>query len=220
MNKNDDFFNQKGARHKRLFWTIGIIMTCVIVSGLLIWMSISKRENQDSNSVIVKTIKSESKCPIKEGTTKIAYHHHTNSGMAIYTTVEIFPDHLVWRYSEARNGCHLKDECHYDKEDFDKLVKELSTIQFSTRDLEDYSVGGAGYSYSFHLNSERYLYFNNLYQLSGDYDQVEDLIQQFIKSHKTKCEILFEKLAKEPHEKGHFGVFRDLPRELQKYKVK
>lgn len=159
-------------------------------------------------------------CPIKKETTKISYRRHTNSGMAITTTVKLYPDYLVWEYNEARNDCRLRDTCRYNKRDFEKLVMQLSKIEFSATDIHDDRVGGAGYSYSFVVNAERYLYFDNLYQLSGDFQTVQDLIQQFIKSHPTKCEILFKKLSKKPHKKGHFGVFDELPQKLERYKVK
>ena len=39
-------------------------------------------------------------CPISLNTTTITYSHHTNSGIAIYTTIKIYEDHLVWEYDE------------------------------------------------------------------------------------------------------------------------
>ena len=158
--------------------------------------------------------------PIDTKTSKITYNHHTNSGMAIYTTIQIFQDSLVWDYIEARNDCRLKDICKYDKEEFNKLIKELSKIKFSATDEPNSLCGGAGYSYSFETNSERYLYYDDSSSLSGDYRKVSDLIQQFIWAHKTKCEILFDEYSRMPHERGHFGEFKILPKELQKYKVK
>lgn len=148
--------------------------------------------------------------PIKEETTSISYHHHTNSGMAIYTMVKLYPDYLVWEYYEARNHCHLKDTCRYNKEDFDKLVNELSKINFSYMNRHDHRVGGEGYCYSFEVNDRRYLQFNNSYHPSGDYHAVQDLIQQFIKSHPTQCEILFKKFAMMPHKRRSCGEFEEL----------
>lgn len=157
-------------------------------------------------------------CPISLITTKITYSHHTNSGIAIYTTITIHEDHLVWEYVEARNNCSLIDSCSFSKEEFKELITELSKVQFSAIDTHDYSVGGEGYGYSFESASDQYFYYDNSYKLSGNYSQVSSLIQQFINSHKTDCEMLFEKLKKIPHEPGEFGVFRILPKELEKYR--
>ena len=190
------------TKRKNSLRIVSLLSVCAIICGLLLGLVPA-----DSG-------------PIKKETTKISYNHHTNSGMAIYTTVELHPDYLVWDYNEARNKCHLRDTCRYSKEDFDKLVNELSKIQFSAKDNHDYSVGGEGYSYSFEVNAESYLYFDNSYQFSGDYHAVQDLIRRFIKSHPTQCEILFKKFSEMPHERGNFGEFKELPRVLQKYKVK
>lgn len=81
-------------------------------------------------------------------------------------------------------------------------------------------MGGGGYEYSFKTNSKRYLYYDNSCSFSGDYRKVSNLIQKFIEAHKTKCEILFEKYSRMPHDRGHYGEFQTLPNELQKYKVK
>ena len=132
-------------------------------------------------------------CPIMEETTKITYRHHSNSAMCIYTTVEIYPEYLVWKYEEARNDCYLIDTCCYKKEDYDKLLKELSTIKFSAIHNKYRYIGGPGYRYSFEVDTVSYLYFDDSYQFSGDYDKATTLIQQFIKSHQTRCEILFKR---------------------------
>lgn len=187
---------------KKSLRTVSFLSACAMICGLLI-------SSAPAGS-----------CPVKEGTTNITYHHHTNSGIAIYTTVNLYPDYLVWDYKEARNQCHLKDTCRYNREEFDKLVKELSRIEFSAIDKHDHRVGGPGYSYSFEVNDKCYLYFDNSYQFSGDYQAVQDLIRQFIKSHPTQCEILFKKLSKRPHKKGAYGEFEELPQKLQKYEVK
>lgn len=55
-------------------------------------------------------------CPIDINTDKITYYYHTGSGMAKYTTIEIYPDSLVWEYIEARNDCSLKDVRIYDND--------------------------------------------------------------------------------------------------------
>ena len=161
-----------------------------------------------------------SSCPISSKTTKITYSQYTNSGEAISTTTTILEDCLIWEYHEIRNNCHLKDSCRFERAAFEELIKDLSTIHFSAKDAHDYSSGGAGYGLSFEANADRYFSYNSSYKLSGDYDHVTSLIQQFIESHKTECELLFERLAKEPHEQGDFGEFMILPEELEKYRVK
>ena len=156
-------------------------------------------------------------CLIKENTTKIIHHRHTNSGLAISMTVELYPDHLVWTYVEARKSHRQQNESIYEKEHYEKLVKELSTIQFSARDRRPHPTGGAGYSYSFEVNAERYLSFGNHHQLSGNYNKVQNLILQFIEEH-GQCVTLFEKYSKTALEKGRLGKYRKFPQKLQKQK--
>lgn len=159
--------------------------------------------------------------PIKVSTKKITCKFHTNSGMARYSEYQIFKDSLVWNYYEARNHCHLKDLCKYYRADYDTLMKELSKLKFSgTCNLKEISVGGAGYDYSFEDNSQCYLHYNNSYLLSGEYQKVDQLLNHFIETHKTQCEIFFEKYSKEPHEQAPFGEFKELPRRLYKYIVR
>lgn len=110
-------------------------------------------------------------CLIKKETTKIIYHRHTGSGQAISMTMELYPDHMVCTYNDARKHHRQQNECSYEKEHYEKLVKELSTILFSSRDKRPHPTGGAGYSYSFEVNGERYLSFNNHHRFSGDYLQ-------------------------------------------------
>lgn len=145
-------------------------------------------------------------CLIKKDTTKIIYRCHTNSGLAIYMTVELYPDHLVWTYVEDRNNHRQQNECIYEKEQYEKLVKELSTIQFSARDRRPHPKGGAGYSYSFEVNAERYLSFGNHHQLSGDYYKVQNLILQFIEEH-GQCITLFKKCSYNAMGKGCLGKY-------------
>jgi hypothetical protein len=140
--------------------------------------------------------------------------------MAIYTSVSLYPDRLVWGYSEARNGCSLRDSCQYDREEFDKLVSELAEIRFSAKDSGDHSTGGAGFGYSFETKAGQYFYYNRFSKMSGDYEKASALILQFIGKHKTQCEILFDKYARMPHKRAQFGEFEELPEELIQYKVK
>ena len=156
-------------------------------------------------------------CPIKKGTTKINYSQYSNSGLAILTTVNMYPDHLVWGYNEMRNECSLKDSCQYDREEFDKLISELAEIKFSAKEIDNPSSGGSGYGYSFETEKGRYFYYNSQSKMSGNYEKASNLILQFIKAHKTQCEILFEKYARMPHERAMFGEFTELPEELMPY---
>jgi len=216
------------TKKKSPFWAKIVYFVFVISCGLLFCEAYQKNEREDvsriSNAVSTNTKASTTatpdSCLIKQRTTKILYRHHSNSTMCIYTTVEIYPEYLVWKYQEARNDCYLMDTCRYKKEDYDKLLKELSTIKFSAKRNKYHRIGGPGYSYSFEIDSVRYLFFDVSYQFSGDYNKLQDLLQQFIKSHQPRCEILFKKYSKWPHRKGWYGEFRRLPGRLQKYKVK
>ena len=193
-------------------------MTCCLVF-VGIGIAYCQSKLNPSESVNSTKVSKSSGCPISLKTTRIIYQHHTNSGIAIYTTITLGEDCLIWEYDEARNNCSLKDSCKYSKEEFEILVKNLSTIEFSAINNYDYSVGGAGYVYSFESNANRYFYYDSSSKLSGNYRQASSLIQLFIEVHKTKCEMLFEKLSREPHERGPFGAFKTLPKELEKYKV-
>lgn len=156
---------------------------------------------------------------ISEKTTKITYQHHTDSGRAIYTTIEIFKEYLVWDYFEARNECHLRDTCKYNEDGFNKLINALSEIQFKVVEVDDVSCGGSGFSYSFEINSDKYLRYSNSDIFRGDVEVFKKIIAHFIQTHKTECQLLFEKFANEPHEYASFGEFRKIPKELERYRV-
>ena len=197
-----------------------IILTFCVIFIVVMTSNCQSRTASSKSTDTIMQSESHS-CPISLNTTKIIYMHHTNSGIAIYTTIVIREDCLVWEYHEARNDCWLKDSCKYNKKEYEGLIKNLSKIHFSAtkiRDLEP--VGASGYSYSFESNSNEYLHYNKYYELKGDYGQVSSLIQQFISSHETECEILFRKLSREPHERGDFGEFRTLPKDLERYQQK
>ena len=138
--------------------------------------------------------------PISSETTKITYYHHTNSGIAISTKVEMNEDSLTWEYYEARTGLRLRDTSKFDKNDFTELVNELSLVHFSAKDAHDTSSGGDGYAIAFEQDAKQYFVYNDSYKLAGDYKKVESLILQFIETHKTECEKRMEELSKEPHE--------------------
>lgn len=194
-----------------------ILVLCVIT--FLTIACTRHSETGKSLSADIKNAQSKSN-PISAETTKITYYHHTNSGIAISTKVEICEDHLIWDYHEMRNGCHLKDTCKYDKNDYIRLTNDLSMIRFSAKDAHDTSSGGEGYAFAFEKDSKQYFYYNDTFKLSGDYEQVRTLVLQFIDAHKTECELLFERLSKAPHEKGEMGEFDTLPEELKPYEVK
>lgn len=151
-------------------------------------------------------IKFPATCPIKEDTTKIIYYCHTGSGLAISMTVELYPDHLVWTYNDARKRHREHKVYDQEREYFEKLVKELSTIRFSARDRRPHPTGGAGYSYSFEVDAERYLSFDNFHQFSGDYKKVQNLIMQFIEEHGQYI-TLFEEYSIKALKKGRMGKY-------------
>ncbi len=155
--------------------------------------------------------------PVKAETTKITYTAYSNSGMAIHTDVQLFPDHLVWEYREMRTDCHLTDTFRYDRADYDALVARLSAISFSARDVDDYSSGGDGYAFAFDDQSGTYFHFDDSYSLAGDHEEVSRLILSFIEEHRTECEVLFKRLSGMPHERSLYGEFETLPTELLKY---
>ena len=160
------------TKKKSPFWTKCVYFMFVIICGLLFCEAYQKNGREDVSQIsnFVSTNTKEFKtttpdsCLIKRETTKIIYRHHSNSGMCIYTTVEIYPDYLVWKYKELRNDCYLIDTCRYKKEDYDKLLKELSTIKFSAIHNKYHRIGGPGYSYSFEVDSVCYLRFDDSYQ--------------------------------------------------------
>ncbi len=155
---------------------------------------------------------------IKKETTKISYYHHTNSGVAIYTSVTITPDSLIWNYSEARNGVNLCDVTKYNKTEFLTLIEKLSDTTFFLSGSGDRSVGGSGFSLYFETESGNYLTFDQSQAKSSGSNQVVDLITGFIENHPTRCEQLFREYAQKPHQRGHFGEFQELPKELEQYR--
>ena len=137
-------------------------------------------------------------CPITTETTKIVYSEHSNSGIAILMTYEIARDSLVWECKNFRNNRHLRDVARYDAQDFETLVTALSTIRFSAKDAHDASSGGSGWGCSFDNEKGRYLQYNSSYELSGDYEKVTDMIQQFINAHQPEGMKSLEELENEP----------------------
>lgn len=236
-------------KRNRMCWTYIILIICIILCGIVflicylkhterIGLDIKKYHKQIQLQGNISRLKEEleqmekeprivfpenvqDSCPIKIGTTTIVYSYHSNSGQARYTTIYLHSDSLIWYYMEVRNKCFLKDVCKYDRAEFDKLLKDLSVISFSgTFGHDDNIWGREGYALSFEVDSQRYLYYSDLYRLSGDYSKVYNLIQQFVETHKTQCEIFFEKCSSKPHNKAQFGEFQTLPIELQRYKYR
>ena len=158
-------------------------------------------------------------CPIQMSTSKITFSEHSNSGLLISTTFEIFEDSLVWKRMEPRYGWKLKDVSPCDKQDFKGLLTELSTIRFSARDTHDFSAGGDGWGLSFENQKGCYFHYNNSFDLSGDYERVTEKINEYVEKHKPKGLQLFDQLREEPHEEGMYGDFEKLPEALKAYAV-
>lgn len=158
-------------------------------------------------------------CPIQMSTSKITFSEHSNSGLLISTTFEICEDSLVWSRMEPRYGWKLRDVSPCDKQDFKGLLTELSTIRFSARDTHDHSVGAAGWGVSFENQKGRYFHYNDKFDLSGDYERVNEKINEYVEKHKPKGLQLFDQLRAEPHEKGMYGDFEVLPEDLKVYNV-
>jgi len=163
---------------------------------------------------------SQNTCPIQMSTTKITFSEHSNSGLAISTTFEICEDSLVWSRMEPRYGWKLKDVLKCDKQDFKELLTALSTIQFSAKDTHDFSAGGSGWGISFENQKGSYFHYNNTFKLSGDHERVTQKINEYVEKHKPEGLILFDQLCAEPHERGIYGEFEELPEILKGYIVK
>lgn len=158
-------------------------------------------------------------CPIQMSTNKITFSEHSNSGLLISTTFEIYEDSLVWKRMEPRYGWKLRDVLDCDRQDFNELLTALSTIRFSAKDAHDHSVGGSGWGVSFENQKGRYLQYNSMFKLSGDYERVNEKISEYVERHKPKGLILFDQLRAEPHEPGKYGDFDELPDILKTYLV-
>jgi hypothetical protein len=141
--------------------------------------------NSTSESIDASMESDLNSCPISLKTTKIIYHEHTNSGVAIYTTITIFEDHLVYERNYARKNHISKYSCEYSKDEFNELIMRLSKVQFSATYVRNHKLGGPGFEYSFESDSGQYLQYNNVSKLSGNYEQVSSLIQKFIEEHKN-----------------------------------
>ena len=203
---------------KILLYIIPICIACVCVA---ICCSNQKDPAQVlNNQELNVTQKSAHRCPVKSNTTKIIFGLYTNSGIAIQSKHEISRDSIVWDYNEMRNGCHLRDVIANDGGDYDRLISDLSQVQFRAKDMHDTSSGGDGYWYSFEVGSKTYFSFNSSYDISGDFDKLELLIDEYIKGHPTVAEELFTRLSLEPHDKAMFGEFETLPEELEQYRLK
>jgi hypothetical protein len=55
-------------------------------------------------------------------------------------------------------------------------------------------------------------------KMYGDADEVKKLIRQFVQLHPTNGEKEFKRLSKMPHKKAKYGVFEELPKELEVYR--
>ena len=159
-------------------------------------------------------------CLILPNTTKIEYYNYSNSGIAIDVLYEIYPDSLVWYYTESRNDCALKDVCRYNREEYDYLLQALLPLKLSVKDKGLMGDGGGSMGCSFTNKEGRYLGFGTGTYCIGKHSVAISLIRSFIKKHKTNGEKLFEDLRMKPHERGEFGVFKELPDELRIYSRK
>ena len=156
---------------------------------------------------------------IDPNTKSINYTWHSNSGVATSTEVSIYPDSLVWYYSEMRNGTTFRDVVKYKRKHFNALISTLSQYTITTMPTtEPPTLGGSGWSYYFCNETKCYLSYNNFTPTTGTND-VNNIIQDFIENHKTECQKEFEKLAKKPHEKADFGEFKTVPKSLRRYLV-
>ena len=157
--------------------------------------------------------------PISMATTKIVYAEHANSGIASQTRYELTADSLIWDFTEPRYSRHLRDVAQVSGKDFEALVTALSTIKFSAKDKNDPSAGGSGWGCGFYDEKGRYLQFNDHFKLSGDYEQVIELIVTFAEQHKPEGLKRYDELKAQPHERGMYGDFDELPKELEIYLI-
>lgn len=172
------------------------------------------QEDIDIDSLIkkIKSTDCGESYPISMQTTKVTYHFHENSAIFTHTTTEIFEKYLVREYFHRSNECFMKDTCRYDEKEFNQLKKSLSEIRFKVAEKDEtleklLNSGGPGFNFSFEVDSGRYLYYNHSDILLGDYQRVEDIINQFIIAHpsldemaaREEWESKFEKLYNNSH---------------------
>ena len=169
---------------------------------------------------VFSTLSCTGRCPVKTETIKITYSNYTNSGIAINTSYTILEESLTWDYSEHRNGLVLHDVCKLDPQDFQHLIKALSVIKFHSKPNKTPTCGGEGWSCSFSDKEKCYLSMNDESKLTGEYEEVLRLIQDFISKHKPDGGRLFDQLSTQPHESGMYSEFEVLPEALNKYKLK
>lgn len=156
---------------------------------------------------------------VKKETIKIKYVDYSNSGIAIDTQYEIYRDSLIWEYTEHRNDCRLWDVVKYDSKEFERLIDNLSQFTFSVVRRGEPLCGGEGESFSFLSDTGCYLNFDDSScELYGDADEVKRLIRQFVQLHPTNGKKEFKRLSELSHEKAKYGVFEELPKELEVYR--
>lgn len=198
---------------KRLFQIFLLLLTGLVLCN-------SRQSTQKEIDMVSEEQSPSTQEPVsvKKETAIIEYRNYSNSGVAIATEYEIYRDSLVWEYSEHRNKCRLRDVVKYDSMEFEQLVENLAQYTFSVKRTEP-KCGGGGESFSFSTATGCYLSFDDSdSELFGDASEVKKLIRQFVRQHPTKGEKTFERLSKMPHEKAMFGVFKELPQELEKYR--
>ena len=168
---------------------------------------------------VFSTLACTGQCPVKTKTVRITYSKYTNSGIAINTSYTLLEESLTWDYSEHRNGLVLHDVCKLDQQDFRQLIEALSVIKFHSETNKAPTSGGEGWSCTFYDKKKCYLSMDDESNLTGDYEEVLRLLQDFISKHKPAGEKLFDELCTQPHERGIYSEFEALPEALRKYKL-
>ena len=128
------------------------------------------------------------KCPILLSTTMITYYAHPATTPANYshgkTPAAGFASYKIYADSLVEG----KNVYHYDKLDFQNLLKELSAIEFSVVKQNRPTLGGADWSLSFYKEDECYLSYHKRSELSGNHKEVKAVILKFATTHKNKKE--------------------------------
>jgi hypothetical protein len=176
---------------KRLFQIFLLLLTGLVLCN----SSKSTQKEIDSVSEDQRSSVQES-VSVKKETAIIKYRKYSNSGKAIATEYVIYNDSLVWKYTEYRNNFRLQDVVKYNREEFDKLIDNLSRYTFSIERTEPVC-GGGGESFSFSTEAGCYLTFDDSNcELYGDADEVKKLIRQFVHLHPTSGKKDFKRLSK------------------------
>lgn len=156
-----------------------ITLVCLSLIGLTSFCMQPKREAEG----VKEQSAMDKRVTIKPGTTQINYIEFTNSGIATQTKYEIYRDSLVCDYQEMRTGKHERKRVATAPSDFEGLLRSLSEVKLSVKDLDDTSSGGDGYAYVFIQDGKTYLSFNSSFRITGDFESFSSLIALYIKEH-------------------------------------